>query len=110
MDDLVQKVKTILGIEDTVQDDVLTLIVELINGRLAQKLGQKKVPAELQYIVIEASVSRFNRISDEGKKSSGENDVSATWQTDDLAPFASDIDKWIEDNKDDTQEGIVRFV
>lgn len=91
------QIKSLLGITDTDQDITLNTVISLIESRLKSKIG-KEVPDDLQYIVVEASISRFNRINDEGKTSASENEVSATWQTDDLAPFASDIEDWISKN------------
>ncbi|WP_125606734.1 phage head-tail connector protein [Lapidilactobacillus bayanensis] len=93
-----EQIKTLLGIDNTDQDTSLNTVISLIESRLASKIGKDYVPDELQYIVVEASISRFNRINDEGKTSATENEVSATWQTDDLAPFASDIEDWISKN------------
>lgn len=93
------QIKSLLGVTD--QDEILTTVVELIEQRLKSKIGQDNVPPELQYIVVEASISRFNRINDEGKTSATENEVSSTWQTDDLAPFAADIADWVAQNNED---------
>lgn len=92
-------IKSILGLADDEQDDVLDNIITLIQTRLQARLnGVKTVPTELNYIVIEASISRFNRINDEGKTSTSESEVSASYQTDDLAPFAQDIADWLSAN------------
>ena len=101
------QIKSLLGVTD--QDEILTTVVELIEQRLKSKIGQDNVPPELQYIVVEASISRFNRINDEGKTSATENEVSSTWQTDDLAPFASDIAGWVAHNNSDNLRK-VRFL
>lgn len=93
------QIKSLLGVTD--QDEILTTVVELIEQRLKAKVGQNEVPPALQYIVVEASISRFNRINDEGKTSATENEVSSTWQTDDLAPFAADIADWVAQNNED---------
>jgi len=93
------QIKSLLGVTD--QDEILTTVVELIEQRLEAKISRDVVPPELNYIVVEASISRFNRINDEGKTSASENEVSSTWQTDDLAPFAADIADWIDKNDPD---------
>lgn len=98
-----------MTITDDLNDDVLNSIVSLISSRVAMKIGEDDVPKELDYIVVEASISRFNRINDEGKTSSGQSEVSATWQTDDLAPFADDLNEWVKQNADDKAKGVFRF-
>ncbi|MSD84462.1 hypothetical protein GKC32_10760 (plasmid) [Lactobacillus curvatus] len=96
--DCLNKIKSILSISDSSQDTVINDILELIKARLQAKTQQDSVPEALDYIVVEASISRFNRINDEGKQSASESEVSATYQTDDLAPFADDIADWVAKN------------
>lgn len=91
-------IKSILGLSDGEQDDVLNNIIDLIQSRLQARLNGQDVPTALNYIIVEASISRFNRINDEGKTSTSESEVSASYQTDDLAPFADDIADWLSAN------------
>lgn len=101
-------IKSLLSLKDNSQDDVLNTIIDLISARLKSKIGKDvsdDVPDELKYIVVEASISRFNRINDEGKKSASESEVSATYETDDLAPFANDIADWIANKNDGNATG-----
>lgn len=98
--DVLKNVKQILGFHDDSEDELLQSIIAVITDRLLAKLGGElfEIPKELNYIVVEASISRFNRVNDEGKKSSSESDVSATYETDDLAPFLDDIQDWLAKN------------
>ncbi|PLA75770.1 hypothetical protein CYR79_09805 [Ligilactobacillus agilis] len=108
--DTIEKVKTILGFTDNSKDSLLASIQSVIEARLKMKLGNvSEVPSELDYILVEATISRFNRINDEGKKSASESDVSATYETDDLAPFADDIQEWIDNHRDTTKGKFVMF-
>ena len=68
--DVETTVRRILGFEDPREDDMLIAnIIEVIEARLKSKLGSlDEVPVELQYIIVEASIARFNRVNDEGKK------------------------------------------
>lgn len=107
--DYLNKIKSILSISDSSQDTVINDILELIEARLQAKTQQEYVPEELSYIVVEASISRFNRINDEGKQSASESEVSATYQTDDLAPFADDIADWVAKNIETSTKGKFTF-
>lgn len=97
MDDLM-KIKLLLLIEDDKQDKLLALIKEETESRLLSYMNQdggvlKNVPDDLSWIVRELVIRRYNRIGDEGKKSSTESDVTATWDTDDLAEYIIYLDK-----------------
>src|SRR5690606_23881902 len=63
-----ERIKTLLGIEDTLQDDVLDIIIENVSKHLKAMIG-KEIPEELNFIVEEITIRRFNRLGTEGMKS-----------------------------------------
>lgn len=65
---MLERIKTLLGIEDGLQDAVLEIIIENVSSHLKILLG-KDIPNELQFIVTEISIRRFNRLGTEGMKS-----------------------------------------
>lgn len=68
---MLQKIRTLVGITDPLdilQDPVINLIIENIEGHLTYLLG-KPVPLNLQFITLEIAVMRFNRLGAEGMKS-----------------------------------------
>ena len=65
LDDL----KKLLGIEDDSLDPKLELILESVHGRLKLLLGGIEVPEEMNHIVVEVAVIRFNRLGSEGMSS-----------------------------------------
>ena len=61
------EIKSLLGIEGDGRDSLLSTIVGFTEDRLRVLLGGvEEVPPELEYIVYELSVIRFNRIGSEG--------------------------------------------
>ena len=68
---MLEEIKTLLGIKDKLQDDVLGVIIKNVTSHLVGLLGKlgKPIPAELNYIIVEISVRRFNRLGTEGMKS-----------------------------------------
>src|SRR5690625_1916986 len=62
------RIKTVLGIEDTIQDGVLDILIENVTNHLKTLLG-KDVPEHLNFIIEEIVIRRFNRIGTEGMKS-----------------------------------------
>lgn len=110
MDDLA-KVKLLLGISDELQDNLLKLLMGDIKERLTSYINQDslstiKFPNDLNWIIRELTVRRFNRIGDEGKQSSSESDVSTTWNDNDVLDYAVYLDKY---RNRSTGAGIARF-
>lgn len=65
---MLERVKILLGITDNLQDDLLEIIIENVTEHLTYLLG-RDVPSNLQFIITEISVMRFNRLGSEGMKS-----------------------------------------
>lgn len=62
------RIKTVLGIVDDLQDDVLEILIENVESHL-KGLLKGDIPDELNYIVEEITIRRFNRLGTEGMKS-----------------------------------------
>lgn len=91
-DENLTKVKLLLSISDKLQDNLINLLLEDNEARLLSYINQDgarltSYPSEISWLLREITVRRFNRIGDEGKRSSGESDVTATWSEDDVADF-----------------------
>jgi hypothetical protein len=98
-------IKELLGINetDTSKDPVISQIITLVSGRLNTRLGTKEVPEELQYIVIEVSIARFNRIGNEGMSSYSQTEENISFSGM-FAEFEDDIATW----KDKQGNGIAQ--
>lgn len=106
------KVKLLVSITDTKQDNLLNLLLDDSEARLLSYINQDgnnvtTFPSEMSWLLREIPIRRFNRIGDEGKKSSGESDVTATWSDDDVADYAAYLSKY---RKKKGGNGIARFV
>lgn len=103
--------KTMLQINDDKRDKILSLIVKNTTQALRLRLGLKPaadIPSELDYIVLEVSVRRYNRLANEGMKSYTQEGESITFNSDDFADFAADIEAWKDDKDKPSSTG--RFV
>jgi hypothetical protein len=110
--DVLTNVKLLLNISDTKQDDLLNLIIQDSKDRLTGYINQDGMfnttyPVELDWIVRELTVRRFNRIGDEGKKSSSENDLSNSWIENDISDYAVYLNKYRQKTGG---RGIARFL
>lgn len=97
-----ERIKTLLGIEDTLQDDVLDIIIENVSKHLKAMIG-KEIPEELNFIVEEITIRRFNRLGTEGAKSESVEGHSVTYYDlkDEFTPYQDVINyhKVLPDNR-----------
>lgn len=109
-----QDLKTMLQLNTTDQDGLLNLIIKNTTKALRFKLGLnagKEFPGELDYIVLEVCVRRYNRLKNEGMASYSQEGESITFKSDDFDDFQADISAWKEANDvPDASLGKARFV
>ena len=92
------------------QAEQLAVIESMTRDRLTILLGGLDIPEELEYIVTEVSVKRFNRIGSEGAQHHNvEGEVFMWSDTDDFAGYMDEINKYLEDLEGSTK-GRVRFL
>lgn len=109
--DMLSKVKTLIGLDDDSQDTLLGVIIDTTDQALCFKLQEDTVPTELSYIEQEVSIRRFNRIKNEGMASYTQEGESITFNSNDFDDFLDDINEWRRrHNKDVKTLGIISFI
>lgn len=93
--------------EDSSSDDLITALIEiaearflLLAHRICRRLGIKRLekpPDDLQWIINEVVIRRFNRIGSEGLLSHAVEGESLTFSADDFLDFEDDILAYFED-------------
>lgn len=104
---VIDDVKALLGIED--EDSKLKVIITLTENRLKTLIGKTEVPSELEYIVTEVSIARFNRIGSEGLSGHTVEGEALTFKDNDFDQYADDIQTW-RDAQSDQDIGRIRFL
>lgn len=109
---MLEKIKILLGFgtEETDQDERLNLIIENTSKSLCNLLGGITLPEELQHIVVEVSVIRFNRIGSEGLSSHTVEGESQSFQECDFDSYQREIDKYLDKLSKEKGQGKVRFL
>ena len=102
-------VKLLLGLQS--DDEKLDTIVRLTESRLKALLSVKIIPdeLELEYIITEVSIKRFNRIGSEGVQTHSVEGESMSFNDDDFSSFSSEIQSW-RDEQANQNKGKVRFL
>ena len=108
---MLKNLKMLIGIEndDTSLDEKLNLIISNVSKRLKVLLGGIEPPADLEYIIVEVAVKRFNRIGSEGLGSHSVEGESMNFTDDDFREFAGEIQAYLDSQKESTR-GKVRFL
>ena len=108
---MLNKLKLLLGIpvDDTDLDEKLNLIISMTTDRLKILLEGFEPPEELDHIIIDVSVKRYNRIGSEGMASHTVEGESQSFVDSDFDEFADEIQAFL-DSKSDSKRGKVRFL
>lgn len=110
---MLNTILTLLGLENPTiaMKNKVETIMELTEQRLALMLGQSVIPEALSFIVVEVTISRFNRIGSEGVSSHSVQGESLTWTDDDFKPYLDDIQTWLNAQEDpNTTRGRIKFI
>lgn len=76
----------------------MEVIKDLTEQRLRALIKRSEIPAELEYIVTEVSLSRFNRIGLEGVSKYTQEGLTEEFSSDDFEPYLGDINNWLDEN------------
>lgn len=108
---MLENLKLFLGIDenDEEKNRLLTLIVSGVTSRLKLLLGGIEPPEEMDYIIQEVSIIRYNRIGSEGVTSHTVEGESQQYSSKDFAEYADEIQSWLDSQKE-SRKGKVRFI
>ena len=91
---MLEDLKSLLGFPEEADeklDKQLNLILSGTKSRLKSLLGGIEPPEELNYIILEVSVIRYNRIGSEGLSAHTVEGESQSFSTDDFSGYRDDI-------------------
>ena len=108
---MLTEIKRTLEITDTSLDAQLNDFIKRITDRLLLRLGVDFLPLELQFIVVETTVKRFNLKGNEGMASYSQEGESIKY-SDLLDEYKEDIALWVNNQNKlaDADIGVVRFI
>lgn len=107
---MLQRIKTLLGINGTDRDALLNEVLELSTSRVLAYINESALPQELEYVVVEMAIIRFNRIGSEGYSSHTVEGESIAVDTDELESFKGDLNSWLAMTTDGAGKGRVVFL
>ena len=89
---LLNRVKTLLGVTDN--DELIYEIVEITKSKILNYINQEELPQELEFILVEMAVSRFNKIGSEGFSSESTDGKSISYE-DDFGTYKQYLDDYL---------------
>lgn len=110
MNNILNEVKITLGLSSSDKDELLSSLIQRSSNQVTNHINEKTLPNELEYIVIELAIARYNRIGSEGIKSENSDGVSFSYKDDLLEDYKKDLNKWIENNKTTSKNLKLRLI
>ncbi|SQE63900.1 phage head-tail connector protein [Staphylococcus aureus] len=106
--DFLKTLKTRIGIDDEQQDEQLKVIISNVEKELLAMLPtiEDTIPEEIEFIVVEVSTKRYNRIGAEGMTSETQDGRSSSYELNDFDEYKSVLNNlYFKDDK----KGFVHF-
>ena len=89
---LLNRIKTLLGTTDN--DELIYEIIELTKEKILNYINEKELPIELEFVLVEMAISRFNKIGSEGFASESTDGKSISYE-DDFENYKTYLDDYI---------------
>ena len=107
----VKRIETLLGLDLDEKDEARVVIYiqqakQAIMVYIQPYLEYNYFPTELNYLVDQLTLAKFNKFHNEGMNSISEEGLSTTFDSNDLTNYLPDIQAWIDSTgKDASQQG-----
>ena len=97
---LLNRVETLLGVFDN--SNLVNEIIELTKEKILNYINEDELPRELEFILVELSIQRYNRIGSEGRASESVDGKSVSYE-DDFENYKQDLKNYM--NKKNNSRG-----
>ena len=92
---LLNRIKVLLGVSEN--DDLVSEIIELTREKILNYINKTELPKELEFVLIELSIQRYNRIGSEGIASESVDGKSVSYE-DDFETYKHYLDEYMTRN------------
>ena len=97
---LLNRVETLLGVFDN--SNLVNEIIELTKEKILNYINEDELPRELEFVLVELSIQRYNRIGSEGIASESVDGKSVSYE-DDFENYKQDLKNYM--NKKNNSRG-----
>lgn len=95
---IIEQAKALIGIEDDLQDNLLAVIQSITESHFKAYSNQNTIPEKLNYIIVEVTVKRFNKLGSEGMTVQKVEGLDMTFVVDDFAEYEKIIKRHFASN------------
>lgn len=98
--DLLENVKTILGIDDESKDSLLTILLDNAVSTICVYINKKDIdfPKSLAFVAQELAIARYRKIGAEGISTEKIDEISTTYSMNDLARYKDVLNVYKDNN------------
>ena len=94
---LLNRVKVLLGISSNDNTELLNEIIELTKSKILNYIDKTELPEELEFVLVELSIQRYNKIGSEGIASESVDGKSVSYEAD-FEGYKHYLDDYISKN------------
>lgn len=83
--------------DETSLGDKIDILTDQVTQRVLNYINQSTLPTELEYIVKDIVIERYNKLGSEGMKSMSQEGLSMSFE-EDFERYTSQLDIWLDKN------------
>lgn len=107
---MLEEIKLSLELGSSNKDELLNSLIKRSSRQVMNWIQEQYLPEELEYIVIELVIARYNYIGSEGLSSENSDGVSLTYKDNLLDKYKEELNRWIEQNKSHLKKNRLRLL
>lgn len=107
VENILNRIRLMINVEG--REELLQEIIRLVAMPVLLYIKQEEIPTELEWIVVELAIKRYNRIGAEGFTEEKSDNIQNRYEESMINEYISFLDRWIENNTEVVEVKKVRF-
>lgn len=96
---MLERVKTVMAITSNEKDAIINEFISNFTNAVNLYCGTETLPKQLEFIVVESTIARMNRVGSEGLKSENIDVIGLSYIEDILEPYQPYMDAYKQSSK-----------
>ena len=92
---LLNRVKVLLGTTNNDNEELLREIIEITEAKILNYINSSELPKQLEFVLVELSIKRFNRIGSEGFTSETVDGKTMSYEESEFEGYEKYLDDYI---------------